>query len=73
MAWYIVFHGRKHGVYESWTVYSEYVVGFSGAIFQSYSIRMQAEEYYQAFLYHIAEKGEHVSNKWSWKDWVILA
>jgi hypothetical protein len=33
---------------------------------------MQAEEAYQAFLEHITEKGEHVSNRWSWKDWVIL-
>jgi viroplasmin and RNaseH domain-containing protein len=72
MALYIVFHGRKSGVYESWAVCSEYVVGFSGATFQSYSTRMQAEEAYQAFLEHIAENGEHVSNKWSCKDWVIL-
>jgi hypothetical protein len=38
----------------------------------SYSTRMQAEEAYQAFLEHIVEKGEHVSNKWCWKYWVIL-
>jgi viroplasmin and RNaseH domain-containing protein len=63
MAWYVVFHGRKSGVYESWKVCSEYVIGFSGAAFQSYSIRMQAEEAYEAFLEHIAENGEYVSNK----------
>jgi viroplasmin and RNaseH domain-containing protein len=33
IAWYIVFHGRKPGVYDSWGVYSQYVVGFSGAAF----------------------------------------
>jgi ribonuclease HI len=60
MAWYVVFHGRKSGVYESWKVCSEYVIGFSGAAFQSYSTRMQADE---AFLEHITENGEHVSNK----------
>jgi viroplasmin and RNaseH domain-containing protein len=48
-----VFRGRKPGVYESWGVYSEYVVGFSGAAFQSYSTRMQADE---AFLEHIAKR-----------------
>jgi viroplasmin and RNaseH domain-containing protein len=63
MAWYDVFRGRKPTVYESWGVYSGYVVCFSGATFQSYSTRMQAEEAYQAFLKHIIEKGEHVSNK----------
>jgi viroplasmin and RNaseH domain-containing protein len=68
MTWYIVFRGRKPGVYESWAVCSEYVVGFSGATFQSYSTRMQVEKAYQAFLKYIAEKGEHVSNKWCWKD-----
>jgi hypothetical protein len=47
---YVMFHGRKPGVYESWRVYSEYVICFSGTTFQSYSIRMQAEEAYQAFL-----------------------
>jgi hypothetical protein len=33
MMWYVVFCGRKPGVYESWIVCSEYVVGFSGATF----------------------------------------
>jgi hypothetical protein len=31
MAWYVVFHGRKHRVYDSWGVCSEYVVDFSDA------------------------------------------
>jgi viroplasmin and RNaseH domain-containing protein len=53
MAWYIVFRGRKTGVYESWGVCSEYVIGFSCATFQSCSTRMQAEEAYKAFLEHI--------------------
>jgi viroplasmin and RNaseH domain-containing protein len=38
--WYVVFHGRKTGVYESWGVCSKYIVGFSGAALQSYSTRM---------------------------------
>jgi viroplasmin and RNaseH domain-containing protein len=63
MAWYVVFHDRKPGVYDSWRVYSEYVVGFSGAAFQSYSTRMQAEEAYVAFLKHQNElwKSEQVT------------
>jgi viroplasmin and RNaseH domain-containing protein len=68
----VVFRGQKHGVYKSWVVYSEYVVGFSGAAFQRYSAKMQAEKAYHVFLEHIVEKGEHVSNKWCWKDWMIL-
>jgi viroplasmin and RNaseH domain-containing protein len=50
MAWYVVFHGRKFGVYDSWGVSSEYVVDFSGVAFQSYSTRMQADEAYVTFL-----------------------
>jgi hypothetical protein len=38
--WYVVFHDRKPVVYESWAVCSEYVVGFSGAVFHSYSTWM---------------------------------
>jgi hypothetical protein len=72
MTWYIVFYGPKPRVYESWWVCSEYVVGFSGAAFQSYLTRMLAKEAYQTFLEYITEKGEYVSNKWCWKDWMIL-
>jgi viroplasmin and RNaseH domain-containing protein len=52
MMWYVVFHGRKPGAYDSWGVCNEYVVGFSGAAFQSYSTRMRDEEVYVAFLEH---------------------
>jgi viroplasmin and RNaseH domain-containing protein len=48
MAWY----GQKPGGYDSWGVCSEYVISFSGAAFQSYSTRMQAEKDYVAFLDH---------------------
>jgi viroplasmin and RNaseH domain-containing protein len=50
IVWYVVFHGRKPGVHASWGVYSEYVVGFSSATYQSHSTRMQAEKAYVAFL-----------------------
>jgi ribonuclease HI len=72
MVWYVVFHGRKPGVYDSWGVCNEYVVGFSGAAFQSYSTRMQVEEVYVAFLNHqnelqkleqVVQKTEDVAKK----------
>jgi viroplasmin and RNaseH domain-containing protein len=63
MMWYVVFHCRKPGVYDSWRICSEYVLDFSGAAYQSYSIRMQAEEAYVAFLEHHNQdqKLEHVT------------
>jgi hypothetical protein len=33
MVWYVVFGGRRSGVYDSWGVYSEHVISFSGAAF----------------------------------------
>jgi ribonuclease HI len=52
MMWYVVFRGRKSGVYDSWRVCSEHVLGFSDVAYQSYSTRMQAEEGYATFLEH---------------------
>jgi viroplasmin and RNaseH domain-containing protein len=65
MVWYVVFRGRKPGVYEFRGVCSEYVLSFSGAAYQSYSTRMQAEEAYVAFLEHQNQdrKPEHVTQK----------
>jgi viroplasmin and RNaseH domain-containing protein len=68
-----VFRGRKPEVYDSWGVYSDYIVGFSGAAFQSYSTRMQAKQAYVTFLDHqdelrkseqVAQKTEDVAKKW---------
>jgi viroplasmin and RNaseH domain-containing protein len=52
MVWYVVFGSRKSVVYDLWGVCSEYVVDFSGAALQSYSIRMQAEKAYVTFVEH---------------------
>jgi hypothetical protein len=66
-----VFRGQKAEVYELWGICSEYVVSFSRAVYQSYSISMQSEEPYIAFIEHqpkdrkpehVAQKSEHVSN-----------
>jgi viroplasmin and RNaseH domain-containing protein len=50
MMWYVVFRGWKPRVYNSWGVYSEYVLGFSDATYQSYLTRMEVDEAYAAFL-----------------------
>jgi viroplasmin and RNaseH domain-containing protein len=68
-----VFCDRKPGVYDLWRVCSEYVVGFSGAAFQIYLIRMQVEEAYVTFLKYqneirkseqVTQKVEDVARKW---------
>jgi viroplasmin and RNaseH domain-containing protein len=50
MIWYVVFRGQKPGVYDSWRIYSEYVLHFSGATYHSYFIKLEVEETYAAFL-----------------------
>jgi viroplasmin and RNaseH domain-containing protein len=40
MTWHVVFHGQKSGMYDSWGVCSEYVLGFSDAVYQIYYTRM---------------------------------
>jgi viroplasmin and RNaseH domain-containing protein len=50
MIWYVVFCGQKYGVYDSWGVCSEYILGFSGAASWSYFTRLEAEEAYATFL-----------------------
>jgi viroplasmin and RNaseH domain-containing protein len=74
MIWYVVFCERKPGVYDSWGVYSGYVLGFSCAAYQSYFTRLEVEVAYDAFLEQQNKdlKAEHVAKLWSWKDLVIL-
>jgi hypothetical protein len=59
MTWYVVFHGQKHGVYDSSGVYSEYILMVPP---RSYLTRMEAEEAYVAFLelQNKDQKPEHV-------------
>jgi ribonuclease HI len=50
MAWYVVFRGRIPGVYDSWGLCSEQVLGYGGAACRSYVSRSEAEPTYTTFL-----------------------
>jgi viroplasmin and RNaseH domain-containing protein len=58
-----MFQGRKPGVYDSWEVYSEYVLGFSGVAYRSYFTRLEVDAVYATFLEHQNKdrKTEHVA------------
>jgi viroplasmin and RNaseH domain-containing protein len=56
MAWYVIFRGRKPGVYDSWGICNDQVSSFCGASFLSYHTRGQAEAAYSAFVYHEKQK-----------------
>jgi viroplasmin and RNaseH domain-containing protein len=60
MVWYVVFRGRNAGVYESWLVYSEYVIVFSGTAFQSYSTRCRLRKLIKLFR-NISQKMKNMS------------
>jgi viroplasmin and RNaseH domain-containing protein len=69
-----VFQCWKPGVYDSWGVCSEYVLGFSGVTYRSYFTRLEAKAAYAAFLeqQNKDRRLEYVAKLWSWKDLVIL-
>jgi hypothetical protein len=54
-------------VHDSWGVYSEYVLSFSGAAYQNYFTRLEDEEAYAAFFeqQNKDRKVEHVAKLWS--------
>ncbi|KZV27329.1 hypothetical protein F511_02438 [Dorcoceras hygrometricum] len=47
---YVVFIGRKAGVYEKWCEASEQVRGFSGACYKGFDTKKEAEEAYSCYL-----------------------
>lgn len=48
--WYVVFEGRKRGIYSSWDECSEQVNGFKGAKYKSYSTKEEAEKVYSQHI-----------------------
>jgi hypothetical protein len=74
MTWYVVFRGQKSEVYVSWGVCSEYVLGYSGAVYRSYFKRLEVVTTYATFLeqQNKDRKPEQVAKSRSWKDLVIL-
>jgi hypothetical protein len=81
MAWYVVFQGCNPGVYDSWGICNDQVLGFRGASYLSYHTQGQAEAAYAAFVDHEKQKlrpqvlhvlsGKQVPEIWTWKDIVI--
>ena len=79
MAWYVVFRGRQPGVYGSWPICNEQVLGFPGGSCLSYPTQEQAQATYAAF---VAYERKHVKRapssvkeargQCSFKDVVIL-
>jgi hypothetical protein len=55
-------------------VYSEYILGFSGAAYRSYVTRLETKESYADFLeqQNKDRKPEHVAKLWSQEVWMIL-
>lgn len=55
MAWYVVFRGRKTGVFQTWPQCNAQVSGFSHCSFQSYGTKEQAEEAFEEFKKYVHE------------------
>jgi ribonuclease HI len=50
MAWYVVFRGRKPGVYADWPTCNAQVSGFSGCNYQKYSSQHEARAAFNTFF-----------------------
>ncbi|SDB80974.1 ribonuclease H [Shouchella lonarensis] len=46
--YYVVWHGRKQGVFDHWSACEEQVKGFTGAKFKSYNTKKEADEAFKA-------------------------
>ena len=52
MAWYVVFHGRRPGVYSDWANCQAQVTGYSHSSYQKYATMEEAVHAFQTFLSH---------------------
>jgi ribonuclease HI len=50
MAWYMVFRGRKPGVYADWPTCNAQVSGFSGCNYQKYASEQEAIAAFNSFF-----------------------
>ncbi len=57
---YVVWHGRKPGIYPTWEECSKQVTGFNGAEYKSFESRQAAELAFQAS--YDDYKGQHISS-----------
>jgi viroplasmin and RNaseH domain-containing protein len=82
MRWYVVFHGRVPGVYDSWPLCNEHVSVFAGTSCMSYRTKGEVESAYATFLKHdkVNMKPQVVQgcckcmvhNFWTWKEEIML-
>lgn len=50
MAWYVVFRGRRPGVYRDWASCHDQATGFSNCAYKSYRSEDEAVNAYRAYL-----------------------
>jgi viroplasmin and RNaseH domain-containing protein len=50
MAWYVVFRGRKPGIYADWGTCNAQVSGFSGCNYQKYPTQQEAIAAFNSFF-----------------------
>ncbi|MDT8308406.1 MAG: ribonuclease H family protein [Bacteroidales bacterium] len=60
---YVVWVGRKPGIYETWEACKEHVVTYEGAKYKSFSSRQSAEEAYKNHYQKYIGKGSSVGTK----------
>lgn len=57
MKHYVVFVGRKNGIFDNWDECQKQILGFSGAVFKSYKTEYEAESEFNLFNKNKSSKG----------------
>lgn len=60
MTWYVVFKGRRPGVYPSWPTCNREVYGYPGNLYQGYMEKAEAYEAYDKYLAY-EKRGRNVT------------
>jgi len=50
MTWYVVFRGRRPGVYQDWATCNDQVCGYSNSSYRGYATREEAIRSYRAYF-----------------------
>jgi viroplasmin and RNaseH domain-containing protein len=79
MKWYVVFRGRKPGVYNDWGSCQAQVDGYKGASYRGCRDRNEAEEAYLAYggttcgMKHLTTTSMNRCTACTWKNFILIA
>ena len=77
MSWYVVFKGRRPGVYSTWELCHEQVIGYKNNWYKPYKCKKEALEAFYCHFHEVRvqkikeDKVEKIQNTIGWKNVVV--